>query len=150
MSPNLTFTIEKSNWRDLSSLRRLEQECFPEDAWPLWDLIGVLTLSGIIRLKAICRGEMVGFVAGEIKRPEKVGWISTIGTLESHRRAGIGTALLAACEKQLAMRRIRLCVRTTNQSALRLYDKLGYIKIDTWHHYYSDGADAFILEKLIG
>ncbi len=45
--------IEPATLRDLGALRHLEQVCFPKDAWPLLDLIGVLTFRGVMRLKAV-------------------------------------------------------------------------------------------------
>lgn len=44
--------ITEASIRDLMDLRRLEQACFDLDAWPLLDLAGVLSLPGIIRLRA--------------------------------------------------------------------------------------------------
>jgi hypothetical protein len=35
--------IQTASLRDLSALRRLEHACFEKDAWPLLDLIAVLT-----------------------------------------------------------------------------------------------------------
>jgi hypothetical protein len=45
--------IEPASLRDLGALRRIEHICFLKDAWPLLDLIGVLTFGGVIRLKAV-------------------------------------------------------------------------------------------------
>src|ERR1043165_2483756 len=57
--------IQAANLRDLGSLRRLEQVCFEKDAWPLLDLIAVLSWPEVIKLKAVENGEMIGFVAGD-------------------------------------------------------------------------------------
>ena len=80
-------------------LRQLESVCFPKDAWPLLDMLGVLTLPNVVRLKAVVGEQMVGFIAGDIRRVENVAWIATIGVLPEYRRRGIGTALLQACER---------------------------------------------------
>ena len=50
--PGSLATIQPATWRDLNSLRHLERLCFPKDAWPLLDLVGVLTLPNVVRLKA--------------------------------------------------------------------------------------------------
>src|SRR4030042_1173571 len=42
--PGSRVSIEAATWRDLNHLRQLERACFPKDAWPLLDLIGVLTM----------------------------------------------------------------------------------------------------------
>ena len=51
---------------------------FEKDAWPLFDLIAVLTFPEVIRLKAVEDGQMVGFVAGDPRPPDGSGWIATI------------------------------------------------------------------------
>ncbi len=59
------FALEPATLRDLGELRQLEKECFDQDAWPLIDLVGVLSLPGIIRIKAVVDETMVGFAAAE-------------------------------------------------------------------------------------
>ena len=146
-SPASPFHIEAANWRDLNTLRRLEQVCFPKDVWPLWDLIGVLTLPSVLRLKAMVDGEMVGFIAADIRRSENIAWIATIGVLPEFRGQGIGSSLLAACEAQATTARMRLNVRTSNETAIRLYRREGYEKVGLWPGYYQDGENALIMEK---
>ncbi len=133
--------------RDLPSLRRIEQVSFPKDAWPLLDLIAVLTYPEVVRLKAVIDGRMVGFIAGDLRRSEGVGWIATIAVLPEYRRRGIGRALLRACEAQMKTSRFRLCVRTDNFEAINMYEQEGYQRADIWRGYYNDGGDALIMEK---
>lgn len=139
--------IEPATWRDLNGLRHLEQICFPQDAWPLWDLIGVLTFSNVFRIKATAKGQMVGFIAADLHRSENLAWIATVGVLPEYRRQGIGSALLVTVEEQIGVSSIRLSVRVSNRPALNLYDRLGYHRYGTWPHYYADGEDALVLEK---
>lgn len=148
-TPTPTFEIIKANWQDLNELRKLEQICFAEDSWPLWDLIAVLTLPKIIRLKAVVGDRMAGFIAGEMQSNEGLGWVSTLGVLPEFRRRGIAAALLTTCESQLALPRIRLSVRKDNESAINLYRNAGYEQIDTWRNYYNSGQDALVFEKRI-
>jgi ribosomal-protein-alanine N-acetyltransferase len=131
----------------LNALRYLEQVCFPKDAWPLWDLIGVLTLPNVVRLKAMIDEQMVGFIAGDVRASERMAWIATIGVLPAHRERGIGGALLAACEARLTVPRVRLNVRTSNEGAIRLYLNRGYRKVGLWPNYYQDGEEALVMEK---
>jgi ribosomal-protein-alanine N-acetyltransferase len=147
--PNSSYTIEPATWHDLTPLRRIEKVCFPKDAWPLFDLIGILTFPSIVRLKAVCDGEMVGFVAGDIKRSERLAWIATIGVLPEYRGRGIGAALLRACEEKLEVPVIRLVVRQSNQTAIRLYERFGYAMMGKWRAYYSDGEDGTVMEKKV-
>jgi ribosomal-protein-alanine N-acetyltransferase len=141
------FKLLTAHMSDLNALHRLEHECFERDAWPLLDLVGVLTIPGVVRIKAVINDEMIGFIAGEIDRTHQLGWVTTVGVRPQFRGQGIGTALLLACEESMNMPCVRLCVRRSNQSALRMYARNGYLQVDRWHAYYQDGEDAFVLEK---
>ncbi|MBI9044760.1 MAG: GNAT family N-acetyltransferase [Anaerolineaceae bacterium] len=133
--------------RDLRSLRVLEELCFELDAWPLIDLIGVLTLPGFIRIKAQIGKELVGFAAGELRPLTRTGWIITLGVLPEFRKQGIALQLIKACEEKIHLSKIRLSVRKSNKAAIRLYAKAGYKFVETWDGYYRGGEDALVLEK---
>lgn len=147
--PGSLARIVPATWHDVVSLRALEKVCFPQDAWPLWDIVGVLTLPAVIRLKAVAEGRMVGFVAADVRRREDLAWIATIGVLPEYRRRGIGASLLAACEAQLTVSRVRLCVRLSNRGAQALYRQFGYASAGRWRAYYRGGEDALIMEKTL-
>jgi ribosomal-protein-alanine acetyltransferase len=146
-SPTESYAIEQANWRDLNALRYVERACFPKDSWPLWDLIGVLALPNVVRLKAMVDGEMVGFVAGDVRPGQGMAWIATIAVLPEYRGRGIGKALLRACEELLETSHIRLNVRASNKAAIRLYEETGYQKAGLWKDYYEDGEDALVMQK---
>jgi len=139
--------ILSATWHDLNAVRRIEAICFPQDAWPLWDIIGVLAFPNVVRLKAVCDGQTVGFIAGDLRPAERLVWIATIGVLPEYRRRGIGAALLQACEANAHLPRVRLNVRTSNDTAIRLYKQMGYVQVGLWPRYYQDGEDALIFEK---
>lgn len=144
---NLEFNIHQASWRDLTALRRVEKECFPIDAWPLFDLIAILTFNDVVRLKAVVKGEIVGFIAGETRRGKNIGWIATIGVLPKYQRKGIASTLLKKCEEELHVPYIRLSVRAGNTPAIQLYENSGYRRIDVWVSYYQDGGNAYVYEK---
>jgi len=130
-------------------LNVLEQESFRDDSWPLWDLIGVLTIPGIVRLKAIVSENMAGFIAGDKRGSDGIGWITTLAVAKPYRRMGVGRALLSECEKQMDVEKIHLCVRKSNIPAINLYFAEGYHQLRVWRAYYTDHEDALVLEKLI-
>ena len=76
-----------ATWRDLGELRTVEHECFGDDAWPLWDLVGVLTFPGVVRLKAVMSEKMFGFVAGGF-------WLINLTAAYATMLALMGTSLL--------------------------------------------------------
>ena len=139
--------IQTANIIDLGPLRRLESVCFDKDAWPILDLIAVLTWPNIIRLKAVEADEMVGFIAGDPRQSDGVAWISTIAVDPRYQRRGVGRALLQACETQLGFPVIKLSVRLSNYGAIALYEKEGYRTSDVWRGYYNDGEDGLVMVK---
>ena len=56
--------------------------------------------------------------------------------------------LVEACENALPTQIIHLCVRISNEEAIRMYKMAGYYNIDRWVKYYTDGEDGLIMEKL--
>lgn len=145
----MTFEIRKASILDLKNLQILERICFEKDAWPIFDLVAVLSYPDVVRLKAINGKRMVGFIAGDPRPSEKAAWIATLGVIPEFRSQGIGKALLEECERQFKIKRIRLCVRPTNLAAVKLYEHCGYQTIDRWKDYYNDKGDALVMEKLI-
>jgi len=139
--------IVSATLRDLNTLRKLEQMSFEKDAWPLFDLIAVLTFPDVVRLKAVEDHQMVGFVAGDPRPSQGFSWIATIAVHPDYQRRGIGRALLRACEMQLRTPRMRLSVRASNQLAIALYEQEGYRTMDIWKAYYNDGENALVMEK---
>ncbi len=149
---NLTdpaFSLEEATILDLFAVRRLEKECFGEDAWSLLELAGVLSFPVGVRIKAVCEGAVIGFIAGEHEISRKVGWIATLGVLPGYQRRGAAAVLLQACEEALALPAIKLCVRVNNIPAINLYQKAGYKQVDVRKRYYTNGEDAFVFEKRI-
>ena len=139
--------IVKASILDLGALHKLEKESFGKDAWSIFDLIAVLTMSDVIRLKAVENNEMIGFVGGDPRRSQGWGWIATIAVDANHRRRGVGRALLHACEEKLGVSRSRLTVRLSNHGAISMYEKDGYVTTDLWKGYYDDGEDGMVMEK---
>ncbi len=141
--------IEIASIRDLRALRRLENACFEKDAWPLLDLIAVLTWPDVIRIKANEDGKLIGFVAGDPRPSQGVVWIATIAVDPRYQRRGIGHTLLLACEEQVRLPLMRLTVRVSNRGAVSLYEKDGYRTVDIWKGYYEDGEDGLVMEKIL-
>ena len=145
-----TIEILPASWRDLSAVRNLEIDCFPKDAWPLLDMLGVMALPNIVRLKAVEKGEIIGFVAGDVRRFQRTGWIATICVHPDHRGRGLGTALLRLCEEKMDVPRVKLSVRESNTAAIEMYSRNGYVQVGTWKRYYKGREDAVVMEKVLG
>lgn len=147
MTAEFDYELAPAVLSDLQQLGEMEKSCFPLDAWPLIEQIAALILPGMIRIKAVCDGRMIGFVGGEVKRGQGVGWITTLAVLPKYRRQGVGKVLLETCEKEMGMPYVKLSVRRGNLSAQALYFDCGYRQKDVWRKYYDGGEDALVLEK---
>jgi ribosomal-protein-alanine N-acetyltransferase len=147
--PGSPAEILLATWHDFNAVRRLEKVCFPMDAWPFWDIIGVLTLPDVLRMKAEIDGELVGFIAVDLRNRENLAWIAVVGVLPSYRRQGIAKALIKASETRLTVPYLRLSVRASNQAAQKLYEQLGYEAFDRWPRYYVGGEDAIVMQKRV-
>ena len=67
------------------------------------------------------------------------------------RRRGVARALMTELERRLipkGVQRITLEVRSSNEPAIRLYEKLGYLRVGLRKNYYEKPReDALILQK---
>lgn len=147
MTNTPTYQLSPAGLSDLNPLRAIEKACFPLDAWPLLELLAVLILPNLVKIKAEVGDKMVGFVGGDAHRLEGVGWITTLGVLPQYQRLGIASALLDQCEKQMGMPVVKLTVRRSNINAQTLYFARGYTQVDVWKGYYEGGEDGLILQK---
>ena len=138
-----------ADWRDLWPIWRVQSAAFGRDAWDPIDLLWNL-LSTAVKLKAVDEDRIVGYVLAERQDRDGLGAITTIGVHPAFQHRGIGRQLLDAAEKALAMRRIRLTVRPSNETALRLYAQFGYRQTRRIPRYYQGGEDGLEMEKTVG
>ena len=142
-----SYHLEKATWRDFWEFRRLERLSFGDLAWPAVELAAALVLPTITRIKAVSGGQLAGLIAGT-ERSDGFGWIMTIATFPEYQGRGIGSAMLHACEEQMNVPQMRLCVRAGNDSAIRLYLRHGYHHTEIWKNYYGRNIDALVMEKV--
>ncbi len=71
---------------------------------------------------------------------------------ESHRRQGLGSALLAESEKNLALRGVRtilLETATDNEAGVAFWKRHGYRIEATLKRYYLQRIDAYEMRKIL-
>ncbi len=140
--------IVPATWHDAWALTELDRRCFsPVDAFGWLTYLILCLWPGVVRLKAVADGRLIGFIAAE---PQRWRGRVTIVTLEvdpAWRRRGIGERLMREGEGRFDLPRFRLQVRKSNSPAIRLYQKLGYTIVDDLPRYYGDGVDGYLLEK---
>jgi len=92
---------------------------------------------------------VLGFIVAQANR-RGVGHVLTIDVTPASRRFGIGSKLLATAEERLRAAPCHSVVLETavdNAAALAFYKRHGYSVVKTIPRYYSNGVDAFVLEK---
>jgi len=78
----------------------------------------------------------------------KKGHVVSIAVLEDFRKRGIGQALVEESIKGVKIKKcdeFYLEVRCSNNEAVRLYEKLGFVIKQQLNSYYRDGEDAFLM-----
>ena len=94
---------------------------------------------------------MAGFVIGLLE-PDHTGHITTVGIAPEHRRRRLASCLIERVEDAFRRRDVRLArleVRSTNLSAQKLYQSLGYSVTQRLPKYYSNGGDGLLMVKAI-
>lgn len=78
----------------------------------------------------------------------KKGHVVSVAVLDEYRKKGIGKALV---EESINGVKIKKCdefyleVRCSNNDAVRLYEKLGFVIRQQLNAYYRDGEDAYLM-----
>ncbi len=144
--------IARATWRDVRELVKLDRRCFkPIDAYAWYEFLNLCVWPGLIMLKAVHAGRIVGLIAGDPRRQEGHTIIVTVAVDPDYQRRGIGERLMREVETRSprSVPRLQLMVRKSNLPALHLYRKLNYAIIETWPRYYEDGEDAYVMEKTL-
>lgn len=142
------YRISQARVFDASRIHRLEQAIFPQDAYPLLEIGMLLLMPRAHNFKALAPdGTVVGFISGSKSLLSDVAWIVTLGVATEHQRRGLGGFLLEWCEGSMKANRVRLSVRASNNGAIALYEKTGYVTVGHYWRYYNDGEDGLVMEK---
>ncbi len=98
---------------------------------------------------ALNNDTIIGFLIG-IKTAPITARILMLAVTDSHRKQGIGSALLAQFineMKQQHVTRIELEVRTSNKGALLFYQARGFLLQETLQRFYQNGENAYSMRK---
>ncbi|KAG1296717.1 hypothetical protein G6F66_003232 [Rhizopus arrhizus] len=95
--------------------------------------------------------EYVGVIICKVDRHKDRlrGYIAMLAVSKSHRKRSIGSNLVKTAiqaMKEMNADEVVLETEYTNQGALELYQRLGFIKDKRLYRYYLNGVDAFRLK----
>ena len=146
------FHLRDFRAEDFDTLWKIDQQCFaPGIAYSRMELKFYMKRRGSFTLVTQVDGgsSIAGFIVAEGGR-KNVGHIITIDVLPEARRFHVGSDLLKAAEARLLAAGCRGVVLETavdNTPALLFYKRHGYFVVKTVPNYYSNGVDAFVLQK---
>jgi len=144
------LSIRKFQPADFQQVMAIEKEAFRDHNPLAYMRLYELNPDGF--LVAEKDGIIVGFVVG-IPISEDIGRVLSIAVANEYRRSSIATQLMNEMLKLFAetgVSSVRLEVRRSNIIAQRLYQKLGFMVMETIPQYYADGEDAIVMIKELG
>lgn len=99
--------------------------------------------------------QIAGFCIAHVERSSvgaRFGYIITLDVAAGERRRGLGRSMMQQIEAQardagcIAM---LLHVAAANESAIRFYERSGYVRSQSVRAFYGPGLDAFVYRKSI-
>lgn len=140
--------IRRMRESDLEGAVRLEEQCFSAP-WTRAQLEESLQNGQYLFLVAEEDGQVVGY-AGLLRVMDE-GDITNVAVDEEYRGKGLGARLMTALleeGKNCGIKEFTLEVRVSNQRAIRLYERLGFVQEGVRKRFYERPVeDALIMWK---
>jgi ribosomal protein S18 acetylase RimI-like enzyme len=157
------FRTREFRREDFDTLWGIDKECFPPEISysrlelgtyirrpQSFTLVAESTAPTSLQSKALQRNAgIVGFIVAE-SSVRHVGHIITIDVVPEARRLSVGSKLLSDAEIRLrasGCRGVLLETAVDNAPAHEFYKRHGYFLRKTIPRYYSNGVDAFVMQK---
>ncbi|MGO4701877.1 GNAT family N-acetyltransferase [Dyella sp. 2RAB6] len=153
MPATAAVRVRRAELSDLDDLVALEEQSFAGDRLSRAQYRRHLdSESAQVLVASANHRRFLGTAVVFFRKGSKVARLYSIATQAQARGKGVGSALIEAAEQAARRKRrhaLRLEVRTDNEAAIRLYERLGYQRIGTYASYYEDGAAAWRYEKVL-
>ena len=137
--------IERLTAQHIDQIAALEKRCF-SDPWSREMLIPELTNPLSLWLVALDQEQVIGYVGSQSVLD--AADMMNIAVSPDFRRQGVGQQLVLELITHLKLNNVTcltLEVRVSNQSAQRLYERLGFETQGIRKKYYEDKEDALIM-----
>lgn len=143
--------VRRAEISDLDDLVMLEQRSFDSDRMSRAQYrLHLASDSARVLVARAHRGHLLGSAVVFFRKRSGVARLYSLASQPEARGKGVGTALVEAAEaaaRQRHCRALRLEVRTGNQVATALYERMGYQRIGFLEGYYEDGTDGWRYER---
>ena len=138
--------------KDIDSILSLEKQLFLADAWERKTFLYEINENPYASLFVYeDHGEIYGYV--DVWVMYEQAQIANIGVDEMLQHTGIGSMLLSLAievAEAKGCETMSLEVRCSNDKAIGLYEKFGFIDVGKRKRYYADGEDARLMVKALG
>lgn len=146
----LAVNVRLATEDDLPGLMQMEERCFGTEKFSQETVLAFLVREDTFVVIAEESGELVGTAMCIASDDELEGRIASLAVPVPMRRKGIGSMLLAHCEKvfeELGMTSYSLEVETTNEPAVSMYLSHGYLVAGLVQDFYGQGRPAYFMVK---
>mgnify|MGYP004516010063 FL=1 len=144
---NEAVTVRKWEQRDCLTVSELEKLCFP-DPWTEEMILGSFLDDYFHGYVAEANGKVIGYVGLSVVFD--TADILLVAVVKNYRKQGIASKLISDgldLAIRLGAERAMLEVETTNDAAIKCYQKLGFETIAERKNYYGEQRSAYIMEK---
>lgn len=129
------------------ALHELETVCF-SSPWSEADIAALCSDPRAVCFVALCDGKPVGYAGMYTVLDE--GMINNVAVDPAFRRRRIASELLSALirhAEEHGVKELTLEVRHSNEAAVRLYEKEGFVPVGVRRNYYVDPREDALLYK---
>ena len=145
----MSHQLRQATEADLAAIMELEKASFGNDSWSRPTMRAELMAPHTYYLVAYQGEKIVGYAGLSKVASSSSADIQTIAVSDYHRRAGIGRELMQTLIEQaskLSATEIYLEVREDKPAPQKLYEQLGFERIDRRENYYQpDGVAAIVM-----
>ncbi|MBQ8940264.1 MAG: ribosomal protein S18-alanine N-acetyltransferase [Firmicutes bacterium] len=138
--------VREMRYEDLDEVMKIENVCFAIP-WTRESMQGELFSLMKFYYVALFDGKIAGY--GGMWHVVTEGHITNIAVSPDYRRMGVGSAIVDALmntAEEKEMLGVTLEVRVSNEAAIKLYKKHGFVVTGTRKKYYSDNnEDAYLM-----
>ncbi len=148
----IDINIRLATRLDVNQLIDLENKCFNTDRFSKNQFKYLVEKANGFVFIFENEKKIIGSIILLKRKNSKILRIYSIAVNPNYQGQGIAGKLLKQAEKiaiDYKMRILSLEVKTTNESAIRLYQKRGFNTISAKENYYNDGNTALVMQKEI-